>query len=186
MIRRLVAGTSLAGALVLGGAAPAIAEATPPPPVECSDPGYTCSYDGANWKVDPPVGSITQYGPPDDGPSPGGMFALFAIGALVIGGISIAWRVSAARGIARRAGMDPDDAVTTTLLSHDGLAATYIAANLRQQQPEPPYRPMGHLEPPSGRQTVESRLTQLKGLHDEGLITDDEYDRRRTEIVNSV
>jgi hypothetical protein len=147
VIRRFVAGLSVAGALLLGGAAPAYAEATPAPPTECSVPGYTCTYEGGNWNVDAPSGSIdTQYGSPDNGPSVGGMFALFVILALVIGGISFAWRVSAARRIAEQAGMNPDDAVTTTLLTHDGLAATYLAANLRPREPEPPYRPMGHLD----------------------------------------
>jgi len=177
----------MTAALLLGGAAPALAEATPPPPAECSDPGFTCDYDGANWNVNAPAGSVDpQFGIPDDGPNIGGMFALFAILALVVGGIGFAWRVSAARGIAQRAGMNPDDAVTTTLLSHDGLAATYLAANLRPQPAPDDYRPVGRVDPPSSRQTVEGRLTQLKDLHDEGLITDDEYDRRRTEIVNSV
>jgi hypothetical protein len=188
VIRRFVAGLSVAGALVLGGAAAAYAEATPPPPAECSDPGYTCSYTGGEWNVEAPVGSVdTQYGSPDDsGPSVGGMFALFAILGLVFGGIGLAWRVSTARRIAEQAGLDPDTAVSTAILNPDGLAATYVAATLRPRQPEPPYQPMGHLDPPSSRHTVESRLTQLKQLHDEGLITDEEYDHRRAAILDTV
>ncbi|MDQ1699004.1 MAG: Short C-terminal domain, partial [Frankiaceae bacterium] len=41
-------------------------------------------------------------------------------------------------------------------------------------------------EPPSSRRTTESRLAELKSLHADGLITDDDYDRRRAEILNAV
>lgn len=177
----------MAAALLLAGS-PAYAEPTPPPPAECSDPGFICNYDGTQWNVDAPDstrGPIDPF-PSADGPSPGGMFALFAIFAVVIGGGTLWWRLSTARRIAEQAGLDPDTAVTTTLLSEDGLAATYLAANLRPQ-PQPAYeRPVGHLEPPSSRHTAESRLTELKALHDQGLITDQDYDRRRTEILNGV
>ena len=60
----------------------------------------------------------------------GGLFVLF----IVIGIATTVWRVSAARSMARRAGMDPDDATAATLLTQNGLDATYIAANLRDMQ----------------------------------------------------
>lgn len=121
---------------------------------------------------------------PDNGPP--GIFVLFFVLVIVFGVGGFLWRLSTARRIAEQAGLDPDTAVTTTLLSQDGLAATYLAANLRPREPEPAYLPMGHLDPPSSRRTTESRLTELKALHDQGLITDDDYDRRRAEILNAV
>lgn len=134
-----------------------------------------------------PAYAATTY-PADtaDESNPFGIFLLFALIAAVIGFGTFLWRVNTARRIAEQAGLDPDTAVTTTLLSQDGLAATYLAANLRPQ-PEPAHeRPIGHLDPPSTRRTVESRLAELKQLHDQALITDDDYDRRRTEILNAV
>ena len=85
--RRLIAAAVFAAALWCGGTA-AYAEATPPPPTECSDPGFTCSYDGTQWNVDAPATNTDPLnGPPDSGgPNIGGMFALFAIFGLVVGG----------------------------------------------------------------------------------------------------
>jgi hypothetical protein len=136
--------------------------------------------------------SVPAYADPGDFPDttdqsgPMGLFILFAVIAAVIGIGGFLWRLSAARRIAEQAGLDPDAAVTTTLLNHDGLAATYLAASLRQQQAPPLERPVGHLDPPSSRRTTESRLAELKSLHADGLITDDDYDRRRAEILNAV
>lgn len=172
-------------ALPVAGATAAYAEATPPPPAECSDPGFTCNYDGSQWNVDAPPSSVDPLtDPTDNGPSPGGMFALFAIVVVVIGGGTFWWRVSTARRIAEQAGMDPDTAVSTAMLSNDGLAATYLAANLRQRAADDD-APVVH-PPPLSTNSTERRLTELKRLHDQALITDDEYARRRTAIVDSL
>lgn len=115
-----------------------------------------------------------------------GVFVIFFILAIVGGIVTFSWRISTARRIARDAGLDPDAAATATMLSRDGLAATYLAASLRPQ-PTDDYVPSGHLDPPSSRQrTTESRLEELKHLHEQGLITDGDYDRRRAEILSGV
>jgi hypothetical protein len=118
------------------------------------------------------------------GPSPAGMFGLFLVLALVVGGGTFFWRVSAARRIAQQAGLDPDAAVTTTMLSRDGLAATYLAASLHRPADDED-RSVAH-PPPLSTRTAEDRLGELKRLHDQSLITDDEYAHRRTAIVDSV
>jgi hypothetical protein len=66
-----------------------------------------------------------------------------------------------------------------TLISDDGLDATYLASSLRGTPSTD--RPTQ----PSGRGAQE-RLRELQQLRDEGLITTDEYQRRRTEIVDSI
>jgi len=110
---------------------------------------------------------------PDPGPPGwfGGLFVLF----IIIGIGSTVWRISAARSIARRAGMDPDDATAATLLTQNGLDATYLAANLRQST-----RPV-----PAPRSS-ESRLHELKSLLDQGLVSQAEYDKRRAEILAEI
>ncbi|MFZ2015708.1 MAG: hypothetical protein WAV00_17970 [Nocardioides sp.] len=67
-----------------------------------------------------------------------------------------------------------------SLLSEDGLDATYLAANLRQPPPPPgPRYPRRH------RPSTEARLTDLPGLLDKGVITQQEYDARRQGIIDS-
>ncbi|MBV9096916.1 MAG: DUF1328 domain-containing protein [Frankiaceae bacterium] len=129
------------------------------------------------------------------------VMVIFFVLAIVASIVGFSWRVGTARRIAREAGLNPDDAATTAVLGgRDGLAATYLAANLRPQ-PVDDYVPSGHLDPPSSRQhtteppqhptappqrTIESRLGELKHLHEQGLITDGDYDRRRAEILHDV
>ena len=77
------------------------------------------------------------------------------------------------------------------MLNPDGLAATYLAASLRRPaagvdgvdgvDDQPAVHP-----PPLSTRSSETRLSELKNLHDQGLITDDEYSRRRTAIVDSL
>jgi hypothetical protein len=66
-----------------------------------------------------------------------------------------------------------------TLLSDDGLDATYLAANLRGTQAANQATP-----PPSA--TTAARLEELKSLLDRGLVTQSEYDERRKAIIDSV
>ena len=78
---------------------------------------------------DPGFDSVST-GPPDS-------FVAFFVLALLVGlGVTV-YKVSTARSIATRAGMDPDDATKMTLLSDDGFEATYLAANLRGRDQTP-------------------------------------------------
>lgn len=105
-------------------------------------------------------------------------FVLVLLGAL---GATL-WRVLLARQVARDAGMNPDRATAMTLLSDDGLDATYLAANLREQRPAPE----GESLPAPVVRGAEERLRELARLRDEGLVTQEEYDARRTAILDSL
>jgi hypothetical protein len=103
----------------------------------------------------------------------GGLFVLF----LVAGVATTIYRVSIARRVARDAGMDEGAATAATLLTQNGLDATYLAASLRQGQQQPG---------PAPSRTAESRLQELKSLLDRGLINQTEYDDRRTAILADI
>ena len=72
--------------------------------------------------------------------------------------------------------MDADEATAMTLLSDDGLDATYLASNLRPGQPQ---------EGGPGRSVTE-RLAELESLKQPGLVTQAEYDERRAAILGSL
>jgi hypothetical protein len=76
--------------------------------------------------------------------------------------------------------MDPDRATAMTLLSDDGLDATYLAANLRS--PGAPAAP----PPVDPGRSAEDRLRQLQQLRDGGLVSAEEYDERRRAILDSL
>jgi hypothetical protein len=95
-----------------------------------------------------------------------------------------AWKVTTARSLARQSGMDPGLATQLTLLTEDGLDATYLAANLRGPQPGGSAASPVASEPP--RADAAQRLTELKSLMDEGLITPQEYEERRKAIIDTV
>ncbi len=99
--------------------------------------------------------------------------------ALLVGlGVTV-YKVSTARSIATRAGMDPDDATKMALLSDDGFEATYLAANLRGRDQTPSVAPA----PPA---TTAARLRELTELLEQGLITDEEFAARRAAIIGSL
>ncbi len=106
-----------------------------------------------------------------------GLFVLFVIGGI---GLTI-WRVALARDMARQAGMDPDQATAVTLLSDDGLDATYLASSLRTKPAGDPSP-----TPPTPTRTAHDRLRELEHLRDQGLITAGEYDARREAILDSL
>jgi hypothetical protein len=117
--------------------------------------------------------------------SPGGdmfgTFVFFAFVALLVGGAVTLWRVRTARAMAERSGMDPGLATRMTLLSDDGLDATYLASSLRS--------PVGAQAPSTTAtpsHTTAARLEELKSLLDRGLVTQVEYDERRQAIINSL
>src|SRR4051812_31101951 len=80
--------------------------------------------------------------PPDDPNAstgiPGSFVFLVVVGILISIGVAV-WKVSTAQRLAKQSGMDPGLATQMTLLSDDGLDATYLAASLRQ----PPVPPIG-------------------------------------------
>ncbi|GAA4690095.1 hypothetical protein [Nocardioides conyzicola] len=115
----------------------------------------------------------------DDPGIPGWFVALFVL-VLVAGVGASIWRVSAAQRMARDAGMSESDATAVALLSDDGLEATYLAANLRQ----PPVPPAA--EPAAAPASTAARLVELRQLVDQELITMEEYEKRRREIIDSV
>ena len=130
---------------------------------------------------------------PDDPSSSGfaGGFVLLVLFVMAIGvGVTI-WKVSTARRLASESGMSPGLATQMTLLTDNGLDATYLAASLRPPQGAPaPDEPTVTTSPDPGpaplpKSTAE-RLTELGALRDQGLITDAEYDERRASIIDAV
>jgi hypothetical protein len=111
---------------------------------------------------------------------PGWFVALFVLTLIAGVGITI-YKVTMARDLARKSGMDPNQATAITLLEDDGLEATYLASNLRSPAggaiPEPPV---------GGGRSVSERLAELSNLRDQGLVTQAEYDARRAAILDSL
>jgi len=120
-----------------------------------------------------------------DTPFPGGemdsafnAFGAFFILAIVLGVAGTIWKVSTARRMAEKAGIDPDDATKMALMTDDGLEATYLASSLRQ--------PLPHAAAEPTDRPVAERLKELDALKRDGLITAEEYDERRKAILNDV
>lgn len=101
-----------------------------------------------------------------------------AVFVLVLGfGIAVAiYRVSSARRMASRAGLDPGEAARVTLLSDEGYGATYLASQLRTRDQSSPVTP---------RSTAE-RLRELETLRSDRLVTEDEYAARRKAILEGL
>jgi hypothetical protein len=135
----------------------------------------TCTFNGTRWVVSYDGGPADLVG----SGVPSGFAALMVLGVLAGIGVTV-WRLSLARRMAAESGMDPDRASMMTLISDDGLDATYLASSLRGTQGTdgPAQR--------SGRRGAQEQLRELQQLHDEGLITTEEHERRRTEIVDSI
>lgn len=121
--------------------------------------------------------------PDPGGGIPGWFVGLFVLVAIIGIGTTI-WRVTTAQKLAQRSGMDPGLATRMTLLSKDGLDATYLAASLRGD----PHGadPVGAETSPTAVPATAARLEELKSLLDRGLVTQAEYDDRRQAIIDSV
>lgn len=116
---------------------------------------------------------------PDQGPGiPGWFIALFILVAM-IGVGTFVWRIAAARKMAEDAGLDPNKAATVTMLSQDGVDATYLASTLASQRRQSP-------QPTPSPKTAEERLQELQALKDKGLITPDEFETQRQKILGSI
>jgi hypothetical protein len=129
-----------------------------------------------SWLADPgdPGGGI-----------PGVFVFFFVLAGLAAIGTTV-WKVTTAQKLAKRSGMDSSLATQMTLLSDDGLDATYLAASLRQS-------PATSAVPAPGRgadavqvESTAERLRELKSLLDQGLVTPTEYDERRKSILDAV
>jgi hypothetical protein len=144
-------------------------------PAKCSvmnDEGQlpTCTSTGdGHWEVSYPEA-------PDSG-IPGAFIVLFFVFA-ALGVAGMVWRVSAARRMAERSGMDPDEAAAMTMFTDDGFEATYLASNLRQ--------PTASATPATPARGAEDRLAELQSLRDRGVLTDQEYAARRQAIIDSI
>jgi hypothetical protein len=122
---------------------------------------------------------------PDDSAAGGGIAPLLIIGVLLTAA-TVVWKVSTAQKLARQSGMDPSLATQMTLLTDDGLEATYLAANLR---PSPSAAPASTVAPSAAAassRSVADRLKELSGLLDQGMVTRAEYDERRRAILDEV
>ncbi|GCD91864.1 hypothetical protein NLS1_38700 [Nocardioides sp. LS1] len=120
---------------------------------------------------------------PDSGMPGGGGFALLFVLAVIGGVAATAWKVSTARRMAPGAGMDEGDATAMTLLTDDGLEATYLASSLRGT---PTTAPVVSAEPAATAPDAASRLRQLESLRDQGLVTPEEYADRRARILDAL
>lgn len=117
--------------------------------------------------------------PVDSGP-PAGFMAIFVI-VLVLGIATTIYKVGMARTMARRSGMDPDEATAMTLLTDDGLEAAYLASSLR-----PESEPGRSSAVPVAEVSTADRLRELDDLRAQGLVTEEEYAERRREIIDSI
>jgi hypothetical protein len=116
--------------------------------------------------------------------TPGVIFFLF----VVLGICGMVFRVAMARDMARRSGMDPDDAAMITLFEDDGLSATYLASNVRTPPANPAPSPAASTrsKQPTAHAVAAARIEQLKALLTDGVITQAEYDERRKAIIDSI
>jgi len=123
-----------------------------------------------------------NFPPPGDPSSSGadGFGALFVLFLFVGVGITV-WKVATARRMARDSGMSESDATEMTLLTDGGLESTYLASNLRNQQPTPTAEPAA----PAKGSTAE-RLEELQMLRARGLITDEELTEARRKILDGL
>lgn len=169
MTRRLLGATALCHVLL--GLSPALASAASSNPGEC--------FGDPQAGAVPPDCSL----PYDLGPSgmDAGIPSWFAALAVLMAAAGIAmtiYRVTMARQMAEDAGLDPDRATAMTLLSDDGLDATYLASSLRGTGPAAGAQPAGR--------SANERLRELEQLRDEGLVSAAEYEARRQAILDSI
>ena len=185
MTRLLTGFVAVCAGFLLLLPAPAHALADPEPPAKCFRSNAngelpSCTFDGQDWSVSYDDGFME----PGDTGVPSGFVAIFVLVVLAGVGTTV-WRVSLARQMARDSGMNQDQATAMTLLSDNGLDATYLASNLRDGTGGGASPPVSRATSSSGR-TVNDRLRELQQLRDEGLVTYDEYDTRRKEILDSL
>jgi hypothetical protein len=158
---------------VAGFAAPAFADASSDP-TDCTNvvPGTTAD--------------CPDYSTPGVDSNPLHWFVPLMVIAGIAGIGTTVWRVRTARALAEDAGMDPGRATAITLLGNDGLDAAYIASAVHaahQRGMDPRQRPDLPIPRPT---SAEDRLRELQRLHEQGLVTDEEYTHRRSAIVDTL
>ncbi len=138
----------------------------------------TCTKVNGSWVASWPDGVTGGGGGGGGGSSALGI--LLVLGVLVGIGL-VVWKVSTARKLATQSGMDPNLATQMTLLTENGLDATYLAASLRKPAVASTEPPPASVSTPAAK-----RLEELKSLLDSDLINQEEYDERRTAIIEAV
>jgi hypothetical protein len=140
---------------------------------------YACEGSRGHWK-------LTQAGSFNNdsggGSSFAGIFIVFVILVIAIAVGAAVWRVSMARKMAEQSGLDPKLATRMALFTDEGLDATYLASSLRQPPLQSPATPAA----PAASRTATERLAELTALKDSGAITQDEFDARRTAIIDGI
>ena len=120
---------------------------------------------------------------------PGEFFGLVVLFGLIGLGITVV-KVVMARDMAKRSGLDADEATAATLLSENGFEAAYLASNLRRPTKGASTGDGGHvvadLTDRAPARSVEDRLRELQQLRDTGVVTEAEYADRRKAILAEI
>ncbi|MBO1754088.1 SHOCT domain-containing protein [Allobranchiibius sp. CTAmp26] len=172
-------GAAFIGGLVLllllvlaGPGSTALAAGPSDPPASCFEANAngdlpTCdSADGTNWTVSYPDAS--------SGSGIAGTFVGVMVAVIMFGLIAAVFTVIWVRRSARDAGLDPDTATAVALIDNSALSAAYVASSVAKAQRS--------AAPP----TASDRLGTLQELLDEGAISPEEYQIRRTAILDSI
>jgi len=128
-----------------------------------------------------------------DDPGIPGWFIGVVVLMVLIGVGTWLYRISVARDMAERAGLDPDQAARVAMFGKDGIDATYVASALAQRSapappppPAPPSQPAPPAPPAQPAKSAEERLRELQSLRDGGLISEDEFQSQRLKILGSI
>lgn len=155
------------------------------PPAWCFKPNAqgelpTCTESGGEWHRSYD-GGMGMGGGADGIPD---VFLAFMVVVVALGIAATVWRVSTARTMARRAGLDEDDAARMAMFTDNGLETTYLASAMRQRDQVPPPPPT---EPPTQqRGDVAERLRRLDRLREEELVSTEEWAERRKAILDEL
>ncbi len=114
-------------------------------------------------------------------------FGGFFVFALLVGLGTFVWRISLARRVAERSGLDPDEATELAILGEHGLEAGYLAGHLRDRSADGRATGLPSTDVSTSElRTAEVRLRELNALRDADLLTPEEYAARRTAILDSL
>ena len=160
--------------MLAGPGSTALAAGPSDPPASCFEANAngdlpTCdSSDGTHWTVSYPDAASGSGIP--------GTFVGVMVAVLLAGLIVTVYGVTWVRRTAREAGLDPDAATAVALLNNNAVSATYLASSVAKGRPPTP----------DATVSASARLGTLQGLLDEGSISQQEYQERRTAIIDSI